>query len=303
MTAWTKVQSKLQSQLARSKRHLVNGAERLVAANVDTYQRLAALTPIAVSTKLPQYLFSTTDKVMGPEIYASAAYDPEELRWALEYLSHPQRGGLVLDVGANVGTTTIPMLTQYGASTVEAFEPGPLNFKLLRCNLVLNDLETRVIAKRVAISDQESHLRLELCTWNSGDNRIKAVDNKWEEMAESARPTVRVHALTLDDAIESPADSVSLVWVDVQGHEAHVLAGASSLLKAKVPWVIEYWPYALTRAGGLERLHSLIAENFSGVVEIRRSMERGQAVVVPARDVGTLAERDGGWYTDLILLP
>jgi FkbM family methyltransferase len=295
--------SELKNQLKRSKRRAVAGAQRLVSQNTRPFDRLAALTPIASNHGQPKYLFSTHDLEMGPHIYASGAYDPDELSWALDYLGHPQRGGLVVDVGANVGTTTISLLTRYGAAAVEAFEPAPLNFKLLRCNLVLNDLDTRASVKRVAISDQDSDLRLELCDYNTGDHRIQAVDTRWEEMGESQRPTVKVEALRLDSALTAPASDVCLVWVDVQGHEAHVLAGASSLLGGKVPWVIEYWPYALTRAGGLDRLHGLIGEHFSAAVDVRGSMAADKPVVLASDEVARLSDQGVHWYTDLILLP
>ncbi len=295
--------SLVKNQLKRSKRRAVASADRLVLANTRPFDRLAALTPIAANHGQPKFLFSTHDLEMGPYIYASGAYDPDELSWALDYLGNPQRGGLVLDVGANVGTTTISLLTRYGAASVEAFEPAPLNFKLLRCNLILNELDTCASVKQVAISDQDSDLRLELCDYNTGDHRIQAVDTRWEEMSESQRPTVKVEALRLDTALSAPAADVSLVWVDVQGHEAHVLAGASSLLGGKVPWVIEYWPYALTRAGGLDRLHGLIAEHFSGAVDIRGSMAAGKPVVLASDEVVKMSHQGVHWYTDLILLP
>ena len=294
---------RLEKYYAASKRRLVRGAERVVTANVEPFDRLSRLTPMAVTYTIPRYLFNTADKVMSPEICATGTYDEQELDWALGYLGHPQRHRLVLDVGANIGTTTIPLITRYGASAVAAFEPDPFNFKLLRCNLILNDLEGLVTAKQVAISDQECDLRLELCGWNSGDSRIQAVNTQWEEMSESARPTVKVHALPLDQAIDASAEDISLVWVDVQGHEAHVLAGAPSLLRLRAPWVIEYWPYALTRAGGLERLHRLIEDNFSGVVDIRNSLKHDKPVVLTAGQVDTLPQHETHWYTDLILLP
>ena len=237
----------------------------------QTVDRLAALTPIAANHGQPKFFFSTHDLEIGPYIYASGAYDPDELSWALDYLGNPERGGLVLDVGANVGTTTISLLTRYGAASVEAFEPAPLNFKLLRCNLSLDELDTCASVKRIAVWDQDSDLRLELCDYNTGDHRIQAVDTRWEEMSESQRPTVKVEALGIDYRPERCRRRCSLVWVDIQAARRTCLLGRRRSLAARSPGSWNTGP-RLTRAGGMDRLHGLIAEHFSGAVDIRGSM-------------------------------
>ncbi|HWG72575.1 MAG TPA: FkbM family methyltransferase [Acidimicrobiales bacterium] len=294
-----------------SKRRVVGGAERLADRHIPAFDRLAALTPIAANRGQPQYVFVTSDREMSPRIYANGGYDTAEMSWALDYLGQPQRSGLVVEVGANIGTTTVPLLTRHGASAVEAFEPAPLNFKLLWCNLILNEVETRAAITQVAISDQDAELVMELCDWNTGDNRIAAANPQGEKMWESTRPRIHVPALRLDRALAAPVEKVSLVWVDTQGHEAQVLAGASALLAAKVPWIIEYWPYGLARAGGAERLHRLIADHFTGAVDVRRSMDSNRPVLIGPEEVATMSQRPGlcppglehDWYTDLILLP
>ncbi len=96
--------------------------------------------------------------------------------------------------------------------------------------------------------------------------------------------------------------------MDVQGHEAHVLRGASELLRSDVPIVIEYWPYGLRRAGGLETLHSLIAEHYAYVIDLR-SRDEQPPRLLPADHLPRL-ESEYGWgdggdhvdpATDLIL--
>lgn len=268
-------------------------------ANGGPYRRLQSLTPIAASSGQTPYLFHTWDREMGPHVWREGGYDATEMAWILDFLGHPQRGQTVVDVGANIGTSTIPFLTTYGARRVIAFEPEPRNLKLLRCNLILHDVEASVDLHPVAISNARSTLRLELCSWNGGDHRIAAVNAKdtasWDD---EQRESVQIEAMRLDE-VDLPPD-VALVWVDTQGHEASVLAGAPDL---GVPWVIEYWPYVLRRADSLEELHRLLSDRFGDVVDVRASMTTGAPVHVEPKDLEELAAELGDRYTDFILFP
>lgn len=276
--------------------------DRALARHVTDLDRLRRLTPIASSRAGPRMLFDTKDQEMGPYIWAEGGYEESDLIWILDYLGHPQRGRTVVEVGGNVGTTTIPLLGRFYASRVETFEPEPENVKLLRCNLILNDLEDRAVVHDLAVSDRAGTAMLELCDWNNGDHRIAAIDRSWEILGESGRATASVSVQRLDQALIADPSDVALVWVDTQGHEAHVLAGASGLLGRGIPWVVEYWPYGLTRAGGLERLHASVAKHFSVIVDVRRSRKEGRQVRVTPDRLPILGAELGSAYTDLILL-
>jgi len=222
-------------------------------------------------------------------------------------MGNPQKGRAVVDVGANIGTSAIPLLTRFGATRVFAFEPDALNFRLLRCNLILNELEGQVTARRAAISDADGEVILEMSAGNLGGHqiRVEGASAAVEQRGESTWTTVPVEAVTLDGALKGALDEIGLVWVDTQGHEAQVLAGAQGLLSRRVPWVIEYWPYGLTLAGGLERLQGLVGEHFERIIDVRRSMRLGRVVDFPADRVAEVQcdKSDPDDFTDLLLVP
>jgi len=112
-----------------------------------------------------------------------------------------------------------------------------------------------------------------------------------------------VPAARLDDALTTPPEEVGLVWVDAQGHEAHILEGGERLLDHGIPWVIEYWPYGLTRQGALDRLNKALAHRFGHLVDVRRSRAEGRPVLVETADLGRVASELGNDYTDFILIP
>jgi hypothetical protein len=110
--------------------------------------------------------------------------------------------------------------------------------------------------------------------------------------------TVTLDGLVDDGRIDPAATGV--VWVDVQGHEGRVLAGATRLREAGVPFAVEFVPDLLVEAGNLD-LFLEHASAFRSLLDLRTS---GGAR--PAADVAELAAAYRGAadpVTDLLLLP
>jgi FkbM family methyltransferase len=263
----------------------------------------ARFTPvIAVDSELGRVFVSTSDRVIGPETFAQGGYDNTAMTGVLAELERRRPGwqssGIIAEVGANIGTTSL-LLAQYGP--VIAFEPIAENATLLRQNVVANNLQNRVTVREVAVSDTTGTVTMEFAHSNSGDHRVRVKDTEGS-VGEQDRATVDVPVARLDDLIGD--QQLSLLWVDVQGHEAQVLAGASRLLATGVPTVIEYWPYGLRRADGLELLERLVAEHFSTIVDTSRGTAAEGRVLDGSALSQLSAQYPGTWdYTDLLLLP
>ena len=84
-----------------------------------------------------------------------------------------------------------------------------------------------------------------------------------------------------------------------------MLAGATCLAEARVPAYIEYWPYALERAGGLDRLNDIIQGEWGQVADIGFGQCRSEAR--PAGEIDAVAASydpaDPHAATNLLLLP
>jgi FkbM family methyltransferase len=219
-------------------------------------------------------------------------------------------GLTVLEVGANIGTETVSFLMRHRVARVIAIEPDPENARLLRANLALNGLQERVVVYEMALSDVDGTVLLEHSEGNWGDHRIRVEKPFGPDLySEGLRTTSEVSARRLDSLVDSGAldlDDVDLMWMDAQGHEAHILDGCEQLVRAGTPIVTEYWPYGLQRVGALDRFHRLVAERHDAVVDLREP-----SVALAAENVPQLAERyaaessknAGAIYTDLLLLP
>lgn len=148
-------------------------------------------------------------------------------------------GSTFVDVGANIGTTTVTAVRRHRFAAAVALEPEPGNFRVLGLNLAANRIESRVSALQVAASDRAGEARLRLSTRSSGEHEL-APSGQAGGDAEIAVRVVTLDGLAREGTIEP--EKVGLLWVDAAGAEASVLAGASVLLARRVPVVVAVRP-------------------------------------------------------------
>jgi len=291
---------------------LSNNATRREVARSYLFLLLGAATPIVATNKGGIiYCALGTDRGVGRQVFASGGYDDHLLACAVQVLEDragPEafKGRTFIDIGANLGTSTIPAILRFGASDAIAFEPAPDAFKVLQCNVILNGLTDRVRLLPVALSDEPGVAELEIAAADSGDSRVRTGpgDRTDNMFGESLRKVISVSARRFDDTIfQATLRSTGLVWIDAQGHEAQILKGAQTLLGSDVPVVLEYWPYGLRRSGGLDLLHEIIGAEYTQVLDLRATMSERKAVLHPAKSVSDLQWGLAGTaFTDILLL-
>jgi FkbM family methyltransferase len=134
-------------------------------------------------------------------------------------------GAIAIDVGANIGLTSIIMARRL--SRVLAFEPSPPNLDLLRRNLALNDLDNvEVIA--AAVSNRAGALAFHVAEFGPGSQVVS------EGHFGRGAPTIEVRSVRLD-SFGFPR--IDFIKIDVEGHEPEVLAGARTLLERDRPLI------------------------------------------------------------------
>jgi FkbM family methyltransferase len=238
-----------------------------------------------------RYYVRTDDPWIGRSLFLDGRYDTEKIDAALDVLD---RFGVsmtqVLDIGANIGTTTIELLSRMADLTSVAFEPEPVNLALLAQNIAANALQDRVAVHQLALTDIDDDVELEIAADNPGDHRIRTGPLRPGRFGESERASRMVPGRRLDSLIDSgvvAVDSSTLACMDVQGHEAHVLAGATQLLAARVPITLEFWPYGVHRAGRLEQLVARLT-SYGTLFDISRNPPRqlsSEQLAAKARDL------------------
>lgn len=263
---------------------------------------------------LARFYVDTSDEGIGRRIFLHGSFEFEwvEKTFALlQSFGHAEfHGKAFVDVGANIGTTCIPVVQQYGFARAFAFEPAPRSFALLQQNIAANGLREIIRAFPVALSSENAEVDFELDPQNPGDHRVRVnasgPETLPERQQESRRHVVTVAARTFDSFVAEGVlrpEELGVVWMDAQGHEGHILAGAQTLLQSPAPVLLEFWPYGLRRAGGLELLEEIIARHYTHFVDVRVAEPGGRDVLTPTSEIGCLKKkyRDTA-YTDVLLL-
>ena len=134
-------------------------------------------------------------------------------------------GGVVFDLGANVGLYT--MIAAIGAGEtgrVFAFEPLPRNVAFLRMHLRLNGIGNVEVVE-AAVSDVAGTIAFD----ERGGPALGGI---------SPGGTLRVATVTLDDLVATAAvPPPDVLKIDIEGGELHALRGAHKVLEEARPVV------------------------------------------------------------------
>jgi FkbM family methyltransferase len=172
-------------------------------------------------------------------------------------------GGTYVDIGANIGLTTIPVATNPRV-TCFAVEPDPKNYGYLKRNVAVNCKNANVTTLPVAVFSHKDTLELETSTFNFGDHRIR-LSKEPGSMHEHTRKTVTVDADALDSIIP-PLSGPVAVKIDTQGAEVFVFKGGLRTLKSCALLIVEFWPYGMARLGtDAESVVRFLEEHFKTV--------------------------------------
>jgi FkbM family methyltransferase len=208
-------------------------------------------------------------------------------------------GRAMIDIGANVGTTSIPRALLGDFNWVYAIEPDPLNYACLVRNIVSNGVRGLVLPDRVAIGDINGEVTMHVR--RSGTHHLVT---HAEHVSEGERMVVP--CLTLDtwvDRIGIDLSDVGFIKSDTQGWDARVLAGAERVLARRhIAWQIEFSPAMLERSGkSIAEVFALLERHFTHVIDLRRkegARVRGtQELRASLDDIGLAGRR----YTNLLL--
>jgi FkbM family methyltransferase len=169
-----------------------------------------------------------------------------------------KQGSVVLDIGANVGVYSLLMARWVGPSgKVYAFEPAPQTLQDLRAHVAMNKMSERIEVVGQALSDQKGEAVFYAHSV-SGENSLNPGFAKRLSEAQA----LKVPVTTVDDFCESNNIAPTLLKIDVEGFEFHVLRGAQkTLFRHRPSLVIEMHPMFWKEIGvTVEALHETFSK-------------------------------------------
>ena len=182
-------------------------------------------------------------------IYLQGGFEPETLR---EYRRLVRAGFVVLDIGANIGSHTLPLAQMVAPSgRVYSFEPTDYAFGKQRRNLSLNlELSRRVNAIQAILVGRRTQRKPEAIpsSWpldGAGEMELHPTHFGRFNTLEGAQ------VLRLDDwAVQEQPPKIDFVKIDVDGYEIDVIEGATETLSRYKPvMIMEFAPYVFSERG------------------------------------------------------
>lgn len=170
------------------------------------------------------FMYNRHDKFIGRALDLYGEWCESEVAGLLQIV---RPGDVVLDIGANIGTHTVPLAQRAAPNgAVFAFEPQRVVFQILCGNVALNGLpnvqcyQKAVGARRGTVGVPALNQELDQ---NFGGLKLG------DRPPDRGEPT---EVVTIDD-LDLPA--CRLIKIDVEGMEVDVLAGAANTIRKHGP--------------------------------------------------------------------
>ena len=158
------------------------------------------------------------DAISDPIAFCGV-YEPDVTRRVVQLA---QRGGIMIDVGANLGYFSLLWAANCPINRVFAFEASPRNIPLLRQNV-----ESNVLEDRITIVPKAAGLDRGKASFDLGPSD----QTGWGGItAASKSGTVEVEVVRVDEKVD---DEITLLKIDIEGADTWALMGCERLLRAK----------------------------------------------------------------------
>lgn len=166
---------------------------------------------------------------IGRRIFHEGGFEEFEIRYFEDAIATLNRKTTIIDVGANIGVHSIRWATGKNDVEVYAFEPSPGTAAILKKNIEINQLASRVHVVSNAVSDHIGEATFYECE-DSAFSSLKDTHRKKIISSEVVPIT------TIDRFVEnSGIDNLDLIKIDVEGFETEVIRGAKNTLERLSP--------------------------------------------------------------------
>jgi FkbM family methyltransferase len=233
------------------------------------------------------------DRIVTGNLFAHGSVQLGEIKSLLAWMKRHRRlaspHDIIVDVGANLGTTAIPFARNTNCQVL-AIEPVPELHAMLCRNIAANGLGGRIHPVAAAIaSGKMKRVRMALPSENSGAAEVIRAGRKASFAGNlPIRRSMTVRATGLDALLAERGIEprrIAFVWADVQGSERDVIASAPGLWAAGVPLFCEVDPRLWANGGDSKDFLHQALQHFSSFIPVAALVGR---VGPEARAIGEL---------------
>ena len=182
-------------------------------------------------------VLASPGNLIETHIYAHGAWELRLLDFIYDYLQDSiDKKTVMLDIGANIGATTIPLARCFPSVEFVAIEANSAIANRLAKNCKLNSLSNVAILNKIATSEKNppemTFYAQPISDVNTGLSSVrKNFDLKNFE-------ATKVGTITVDSLVKNLNGTVKIIKIDVQGEELNVLQSSIDTLRKFKPIVI-----------------------------------------------------------------
>jgi FkbM family methyltransferase len=156
-------------------------------------------------------------------VFLNGMWEPHIVELIASYLKAPNTA--VIDVGANIGATSIPIAKHFTESKFFLFEPHPIIYEDLINNISYNKL-SNIEAYNIAITNSDDLFLPFFAQMNAKNFGLSSftLNHDIEDYE-----VIQVECKSLDSIINEDLQ-IKVIKIDTQGHELNVLLSAKQLI-------------------------------------------------------------------------
>ena len=159
------------------------------------------------------------------------------------------KGSLAIDIGGNIGDTTVPMALAAGKEgVVLGFDPNPHVFRILQINAGLNKSKTNIVPLNFAITEEDGefyYASSEASFSNGGISTDK------ESKHGSFTLQQKINGINLERYLDKNyshlINKLSFIKIDTEGYDKEIIKSISPLLDRCKPVVVAECFFKLTK--------------------------------------------------------
>lgn len=151
-----------------------------------------------------------------------------------------KEGDLAIDIGANIGDTTVPIALSVGKSGLTlGFDPNPYVFRILKANANLNKDKTNLHAINCAISTAEDEFYFISSEASFSNGAISPTIESHHGKFVHTEKIKGVNLLKfLQENYEDWIPKLAFIKVDTEGYDKEILKSISDLVAKQKPVII-----------------------------------------------------------------